>query len=121
MKAGLTGKRVLVLEDEVIVALAAEDMLADLGATVVGPATTVAQGLALVRDAPLDAALLDVNMHGERSFAVAEALRARGVPFVFTTGYADLVEPATTGAPVVPKPYTPADLAEALARALDDA
>ena len=117
MTRTLQGRRILVVEDEFIVALAAQDMLADLGATVVGPAVTVAEGLALAREA-LDAAVLDINMHGVRSYAVAEALRARGVPVVFATGYAAVDDDMVAGAPVVPKPYTPADLSAALLRVL---
>lgn len=117
MKSTVDGKRILLLEDEFIVALAAEDMLAELGVVVVGPAATVAEGLALA-DAPLDAAVLDINMNGERSFAVARALRARGVPFVFATGYAEVDRGETVDAPVVAKPYTADDLAAALSRVL---
>jgi CheY-like chemotaxis protein len=117
VSAVLEGRRILVVEDEFIVALAIEDMLADLWATVVGPATTIAQGLALARET-LDAAVLDINMHGERSYAVAESLRARGVPVVFATGYAEVDRAMLAGAPVLPKPYTPDDLAAALSRVL---
>ncbi|WP_349371908.1 response regulator [Salinarimonas sp.] len=117
MTSAVEGKRVLLLEDEFIVALAAEDMLVELGAVVIGPAATVAEGLALA-DAPLDAAVLDVNMNGERSFAVARALRARGVPFVFATGYAEVDGGEVVDAPIVPKPYTADDLAAALCRVL---
>lgn len=117
MTGVLAGKRVLLLEDEVIVALAAEDMLLELGAEVVGPATTLAEGLALAARPGIDAAVLDVNMNGERSWDVALALRIRGVPFVFATGYAQIDIPDAADAPVVPKPYTPDDLARALARA----
>ncbi|MGJ3265379.1 MAG: response regulator [Salinarimonas sp.] len=117
MRGALAGLRILVVEDEFIVALAAEDMLGDLGAEVVGPAATVGDGLVLAAE-PLDAALLDINMHGERSFAVARALRARGIPFVFATGYADAGCAELADAPILRKPYGSDALAAALLRAL---
>jgi CheY-like chemotaxis protein len=79
--------RILVVEDEPIVALSLQDMLADMGFDVVGPAYRVAAALDLARSAAIDAAILDVNMGGEDSYTVAEALRARGIPYLFATGY----------------------------------
>ncbi|GGK46564.1 response regulator [Salinarimonas ramus] len=113
----LTGKRILIVEDEFIVAIAAEDMLIGFGAIVVGPAATVAEGLALATQ-PLDGAVLDINMHGERSYAVARALRARDVPFVFATGYADVDGNEVGESPVVAKPYGADELGAALRRAM---
>ena len=83
----LSGRRVLVVEDEMIVAWLLQDMLADLGCAVVGPAARVAQALAMIDAEAIDAAVLDVNLNGQKSYPVADALAARGVPFVFSTGY----------------------------------
>ena len=85
----LAGKRILVVEDEAMVAAMVEDMLVDLGATVVGPAGSVAKGLDLARNAVLDGAVLDVNLRGERVDAVAALLRERRVPLVFASGYGE--------------------------------
>lgn len=84
----LSGRRVLVIEDEMLVAMLLEDMLADLGCRVVGPAARVDQALALIESAgSLDAAVLDVNLNGQKSYSVADSLVARSLPFAFATGY----------------------------------
>jgi CheY-like chemotaxis protein len=87
--ADLTGLRVLVVEDILLVAEVIQDQLESCGCTVVGPASRVESALQLVESAPLDGALLDVNLAGEFCFPVAAALRQRGVPFIFLTGYDD--------------------------------
>jgi CheY-like chemotaxis protein len=112
----LRGLRLLLVEDEAIVAMMLEDMLADLGCVVVGVAGSVASGLAMADEAaPLDGAVLDVNLGGEAVYPIAEALRARGVPFVFSTGYAGAgVAAAYAGVPVLAKPYGPRALAAGL-------
>lgn len=84
---GLYGQRILVVENEGIVAWALEDMLADLGCAVVGPAARVSQALATIDDGPIDAAVLDLNLNGHMSYPVADVLALRGIPFVFLTGY----------------------------------
>lgn len=105
---GLTGKRILVVEDESLVAMLIETILEDLGCVPVGPAATVDEGLALAaRDDAIDAALLDVNVSGQHVFPVAEALAARGVPFVFSTGYGEAGLPEDwRGRPTLQKPFT---------------
>jgi CheY-like chemotaxis protein len=113
MKA-LAGKRILVVEDEALVSLMVVDMLAELGATVVGPATTVAKALALAAAEDIDAALLDVNVRNERVDPVAEALRARFIPVVLATGYGDGAGQIAREAPILDKPYTQEKLAAAL-------
>src|SRR5215218_5076617 len=82
-----TGRRcrVLLLEDEAAVSLLVESMLLDLGVEVVGPATTTDTAMALAREAEIEAAVLDINVRGTMSFAVADVLRARGIPIVFAT------------------------------------
>src|SRR5471032_1103864 len=87
MNNGLSGRRILVVEDEVMVAWALEDMLTGLGCAVVGPAARVKQALAMISAGAIDAAVLDVNLNGEKSYPVADALAVLGVPFVFSTGY----------------------------------
>jgi CheY-like chemotaxis protein len=106
--ASLTGRRVLVVEDEALVAMLIEQILEDLGCVVVGPAISVAEGLALAGGSePIDAALLDVNLGGERVFPVAEALERLGVPLAFSTGYGEGgLPPEWRGRPTLQKPYS---------------
>jgi CheY-like chemotaxis protein len=84
----LSGRHILVVEDEVLILLLTKDFLADLGASTT-TAATVKQALALIDAQVFDAALLDVNLKGDKSYPVAEALIARGIPFIFSTGYGD--------------------------------
>jgi CheY-like chemotaxis protein len=81
---------ILVVDDEALIAMLLEDMLLDLGCRVVGPASTVAQSMALIeaRGERIDGAFLDINLRGELGYPVADALAARNVPFVFVTGNA---------------------------------
>jgi DNA-binding response OmpR family regulator len=78
---------VLIVEDEVLVAMLIEDMLVNLGFEVVGPAMRLQLALKLAREENFDFAVLDINLAGELSFPVAYALRERGIPFIFATGY----------------------------------
>lgn len=105
--AALRGLRVLVVEDEELIAMLIEDFLLDLGCEVVGPAASVAAALALVEAGNLGGALLDMNLNGEPVYAVADGLAARGIPFIFTTGYAreDLVA-RHADAPTLVKPFS---------------
>jgi CheY-like chemotaxis protein len=116
----LSGRRVLVIEDEMIVAMLLEDMLADLGCTVLGPAARVDQALTIIAATrSLDAAVLDVNLNGQKSYPVADALVARGVPFLFTTGYRrDSVMNGYRSFPQLEKPFKLSELADALAKLL---
>ena len=116
----LAGKRILVVEDEVIVSMLIEDILGDLGATVVGPASRVGQALDLLSEEPeLDAALLDLNLAGEVTIPVAEELKRRGVPFAFATGYgaAGLPE-GFSGQAVLQKPFQEHDIHRVLGEVL---
>lgn len=79
--------RVLVVEDEMMVALLVEDFLAELGHAVVGPAMHLHEAITLALEAEIDVAILDVNLGAQRSYPVAEVLRQRGIPFLFATGY----------------------------------
>lgn len=117
MTGTLNGKRILLLEDEALIAMMAEDLLRDLGAEVVGPALRLSQGLDLAGREELDAAVLDVNIRGETSLSVAETLESRGVPFLFATGYGkDPRRPGTADALILKKPYTSEGLSRALTR-----
>jgi CheY-like chemotaxis protein len=101
------GIRVLVVEDSFMIISALELAFESFGWTIVGPATRVPKALALVKTENFDAVLLDVNLDGEMSWDVAEALKARGIPFVLTTGYdLDASLPASLqGSSIVRKPY----------------
>ena len=113
----LRGKRILVVEDEPIIGFAIEDMLEALGCVVVGMAHQLTPALELVAMREFDAAVLDVNIGGETIYTVADALAAKGVPYIFATGYGDSLHPkAHLQAPTLTKPYTIDDLADALLR-----
>jgi CheY-like chemotaxis protein len=110
----LEDKRILVLEDEPLVAMLLEEILLDLGCVVVGPAYSLAEGLRLAQSEALDAALLDVNLNGDMSDGVAELLRERGIPYALATGYGSSAElNAAPGVPMLQKPY-PAEKVEAV-------
>lgn len=93
MANALAGKRILVVEDEYFIASDLKRALTAQGAHVVGPAGTLAQGLALVREAAIDAAVLDVNLDGANSYPIADELAGRGTPYLFLTGYDDWALP----------------------------
>lgn len=117
--AVLKDRRVLVVEDESLVAMLLETMLEDMGCLTVGPASSVEEGLRLVGEEQMDAALLDVNVGGTPVFPVAEALEARGIPLVFSTGYGEGGLPENwRGRPTVQKPFTEAVIRDALMKAL---
>ena len=116
----LHAKRILVIEDEPLVAMAIEDILLELGCKVIGPAYSLKDALDHIGDGSLDAAVLDINLNGERSYPAAMALAARGVPFAFATGYApDRVLPELAMVPVLEKPYTSVQIENVLRRILD--
>ena len=109
--------RVLVVEDEMLVAMNIEDMLLDLGHEVAGLASRLEPALSLARDGAFDLAMLDVNLAGEQSFAVADVLAARGIPFLFATDYGIKgIADQYRDRPVLQKPFRASDLGEALAR-----
>ena len=113
----LAGLRVFVLEDEPIVAMMVEDMLFELQCDVIGPASSLSDAHAAIASEAFDVALLDVNINGDRSDPIAEALRDRGTPYVFATGYgASGVQP-DGDAMILQKPFTLAQLREALGKA----
>lgn len=110
-------RRVLVVEDETLVLFNLEDMLAEFGVTVVGPAMRLEPAMQLATAAEqLDAAILDVNLAGQPVFPVAELLARRGVPIIFATGYGREGLPAHwRDNPVLLKPYTSDAVGAALA------
>jgi CheY-like chemotaxis protein len=115
MPDSLSGRRILVVEDELIVARLIEDMLADLGCLVVGPAVSVGDALSMIEQQPVDAAVLDVNLSGQMSYPVADALAAHGTPFVFSTGYAsNRLQEGYRAFPALQKPYHLSELRNAL-------
>lgn len=115
----LSGLRVLVVEDEMLVLMNIEDMLADLGCSSVSGAATAEKALAMIDVQSFDVALVDVNLDGSKSYPVADALAARGVPFVFSTGYSgQSMKDGYRDRPVLGKPYRNADLVEVLTRLL---
>jgi CheY-like chemotaxis protein len=115
----LKGKRILLVEDEAIIAFAVEDMLAELGCEVVGPAARLDEAEELAGSAQIDAAILDINLNDDRSYPVASRLQQRGVPFVFASGY-DESGLAWSGpkAELLAKPYRKDQIEAALRRML---
>lgn len=115
----LDGLRVLLVEDEAIIAMTAEDMLEELGCTVAATATNIEEAFACVAERAFDVALLDINLNGRQSLPVAAALREKGAPFVFTTGYGAAGSGADyADVPLVTKPYQIADLEAAIRQAI---
>jgi CheY-like chemotaxis protein len=104
--SSIEGLRFLVAEDEALVSILIEDMLAELGCSVAGAATNVSSALELARSGRIDGAILDVNLGGQSIDPVAEELAQREVPFLFVTGYgAAGVPDQFAGAPVLQKPF----------------
>lgn len=112
----LRGLRVLVVEDVAVLAWRVRDVLQHAGAEVVGPAPDVPRALALLAGHGVDAAVLDMNLNGEPADPIADVLAARGVPFVFLTGYGSgSAEGRHAGRPTLGKPLKPHSLIQALA------
>jgi CheY-like chemotaxis protein len=117
----LSGKRVLLIEDEALVAMLVEDMLADEGCEVVATASRLTDAVAAAKDPTLqfDLAILDVNLAGEPVFPVAKALVERGVPFAFATGYgAGGLPDEWKGRHTLQKPFTATDVGTVLRKVL---
>ena len=115
--SALAGLRVMIVEDEALIAMMAEDMLDGIGCNVVATPATVRDAYAAFDAHDFDVAMLDVNLNGERSMGLAAALKQRGMPFVFTTGYgSDGVDAEHSEIEVLTKPYSLGELEDALAR-----
>jgi DNA-binding response OmpR family regulator len=107
--------RVLVVEDEMMIAMLVEDMLRDLGHEPIGPATRLDTGIKLATSETLDLAILDVNLGGVRSFPIAELLVNRGIPVIFATGYgAAGLDQQFANHPVIAKPFSMEALAKTM-------
>jgi CheY-like chemotaxis protein len=113
----LSGNRVLLVEDEALVGMMMKDALNDLGYEVVGPFSTVPEARAAVFEDDFHAAILDVNLHGEPVYPLADLITAREVPFVFVTGYsADGIDRRFAHVPVLQKPVERCQLQQIFAR-----
>lgn len=100
-----------------MVAWALEDVLSDWGCTVVGPAAHVGKALAMLDAETIDMAVLDISLDGQMSYSVADALEARGVPFVFLTGYSrDSLPNGYQTCPMLQKPFRQGELGDALTK-----
>jgi DNA-binding response OmpR family regulator len=111
------GRKILIVEDEALIAMLLEQMLAELGLAVIGPIGKLSDAAAMARDGTFDAALLDLNIDGGESYGVAQILRERGIAFAFTSGSA-VVDPAWADAPKLPKPFFQPELEAVLAQLL---
>lgn len=105
----LSGKRVLLIEDEFLVAAMLTDVLEDAGAVVLGPAANLADGLRMAVAGEFDVAVLDWNLDGERSDPIARTLMAHGAPFLISTGYGAVAE-EFSAIPLLSKPYDTAGI-----------
>jgi CheY-like chemotaxis protein len=115
----LSGRRILVVEDEMLVLMMIEDMLADHSCEQVTAAATTQQALALIGAQDFDAAMLDMNLGGAMTYSVADALGVRGVPFVFSTGYSGHeIRDGYRDRPVLKKPFEDRDMLKILLRML---
>lgn len=119
MTAAIEGLRVLVVEDEFLVAMLLQEMLETAGCVVAGPIPRLAEALEAAASEACDVAVLDINLGGERIDPVAVILDGRKIPFVFVTGYAaDSLPDAFAARPRLPKPFKSADLVATLAEAV---
>jgi DNA-binding response OmpR family regulator len=107
---GLGGRRILVVEDDPLIAMDMQHILEDAGGVVIGPAGSLASALAIVEKNQVDAAVLDVRLETGDSLPLANVLRERGVPFLFQTSDPDLIQGLYAGVPVLRKPFRPAEL-----------
>jgi DNA-binding response OmpR family regulator len=116
MAEPLAGRRVLLVEDEALVAMLIEDALDSAGAVMLGPYAAVAPALAAIPEALPELAVLDLNLAGESSLPIADELAGRGVPLVFASGYGQAgLPPRFRGRPMLAKPFDPAELIAVLA------
>lgn len=110
-------RRILVVEDEMLLAMNLEDMLVEMGHTVVGVATRISQAVAMAECSEIDLAILDLNLAGTLSFPVADVLRRRGIPFIFASGYGiNGLADNYRAEIVLAKPYSASDLDTAISR-----
>jgi CheY-like chemotaxis protein len=99
-------RRILVVEDELLIGMLLEDMLVDLGYEVAATASSFDDALQLAREGEFDGAILDVNVNGQEIFPVADVLAGRQIPFLFATGYGERgLPPAFQERPTLQKPF----------------
>ncbi|MFZ3583442.1 response regulator [Loktanella sp. DJP18] len=110
---GLEGKRVLVVEDEMLVCMDIEDMLAEFGCIVVGPAPSVDRAMKVIAMEQFDVAMLDLNLAGKPSYPIADHLAENNIPFMLASGYAD-VRPDHADRPRLQKPFMKSELRDKL-------
>lgn len=115
----LSGRSILVVEDETLILMMIEDMLADLGCESIAAASKIGQAIALIDGKVFDAAMLDLNLNGMESYPIADALAAHDVPYFFSTGNSlDNVKEGYRDHDVLKKPFTFEQLSNMLARSL---
>lgn len=113
--ADLAGLRILLVEDSPVVAPFTADLLEELGCSVVGPAPNMAAARELIEEEEFDAAIMDIHIRGERVFSLCDALEAKRVPFILTSGYANWQIPEKwEDRPRLQKPYTLEEVEQAL-------
>jgi CheY-like chemotaxis protein len=113
-------KRILVVEDELMIRMLLQDMLDELGYTIAAEAAHLDEAIEVAKTAEFDVAILDVDLNGKTITPVAEVLATRGMPFVFTTGYGEHALPdAYRNRPILKKPYQINGLSQILERTLN--
>jgi DNA-binding response OmpR family regulator len=118
-RAGLRGRRILVVEDDYLVGQAVVDILTEAGAEVLGPIGWLEEGIKFVagESMKIDGAVLDLNLHGKKSYPIADALAACNIPFIFATGYSvDAIDGPYQGRPQCQKPFDAETLIRTVAR-----
>ncbi|MGH7011416.1 MAG: response regulator [Caulobacteraceae bacterium] len=115
---GAGGLRVLVVEDESLLAMLLEDMVTELGCRVVGPVGALSEALEIAKGSPpFDCAILDIDLHGVKAYPIADALAERAIPFIFTTGYGrEHLAGRFEDVPFLQKPFQISQLRDAIER-----
>lgn len=115
----LAQRRILVVEDEILIAMSIEDALAEAGGEVVGPAASVERALECLQNERVDAVVLDMNLNGTSARPIAEAASKKAIPFLVLSGYgAQAINEISENAPVLSKPFNPDELVEAVRKLL---
>lgn len=121
MSGLLSGRRILIVEDEMLVLMNIEMALEDLGCTMICTAASVAEALALLIDQNFHAAMIDVNLGGEKSYPIVDRLAQRKIPFAFSTGYGDFGDRIDLNdRPVLRKPYLASELTSVFERLISE-